>query len=75
MIRNILIGFSIIGLIWIYYPIVHLTKVKWSENRIEYTGKSIENEYSHPTKNVKNESDDCINERKLSPGEKDTKCK
>ena len=45
------------------------------ENRIEYTGKSIENEYSHPTKNVKNESDDCINERKLSPGEKDKKCK
>ena len=36
MIRNILIGFSIIGLIWIFYPIVHLTKVKWSEDQIEY---------------------------------------
>ena len=36
MSRNILIGFSIIGLIWIFYPIVHLTKVKWSEDRIEY---------------------------------------
>ncbi len=38
--RNILIGFSIIALIWIFYPIVHLTKVKWSEDLIEYVAPS-----------------------------------
>ena len=57
------------------FAIITVYVLQFSENRIEYTGKSIESEYSHPTKNVKNESDDCINERKLSPGEKDTKCK
>ena len=36
MSKNILIGFSIIGLIWIFYPLVHLTKAKLSEDRIEY---------------------------------------
>ena len=38
--RNILIGFSIIALIWIFYPIVHITKVKWSEDLIEYAAPS-----------------------------------
>ena len=57
------------------FAIITVYVLQFSENRIEYTGKSIENEYSHPTKNVKNESDDCINERKLSPGDKDKKCK
>ena len=57
------------------FAIITVYVLQFSENQIEYTGKSIENEYSHPTKNVKNESDDCINERKLSSGEKDKKCK
>ena len=57
------------------FAIITIYVLQFGENQIEYTGKSIENEYSHPTKNVKNESDNCINERKLSSGEKDKKCK
>ena len=57
------------------FAIITVYVLQFSENQIEYTGKSIESEFSHPTKNVKNESDNCINERKLSPGEKDKKCK
>ena len=57
------------------FAIITVYVLQFSENQIEYTGKSIKNEYSHPTKNVKNESDNCINERKLSSAEKDKKCK
>ena len=57
------------------FAIITVYVLQFSENQIEYTGKSIENEYSHPTKNVKNESDNCTNEHKLSSGEKDKKCK
>ena len=34
--RNILISVLIIVSIWVLYPIVHLIKVKWSEDLIEY---------------------------------------
>ena len=57
------------------FAIITVYVLQFNENQIEYTGKSTVNEYSHPTKNVKNESDDCINERKLSPAEKNKKCK
>ena len=57
------------------FAIITIYVLQFGENQIEYTGKPIENEYSHPTKNVKNESDNCINENKLSSDEKDKKCK
>ena len=57
------------------FAIITVYVLQFNENQIEYTGKSILNEYSHPSKNVKNESDNCINERKLSPAEKNKKCK
>ena len=38
------------------FAIITVYVLQFGENQIEYTGKSIENEYSHPTKNVKNGS-------------------
>ena len=45
-----------------FYNLVKSNRVYWKIN---------ENEYSHPTKNVKNGSDNCTNENKLSSREKD----
>ena len=56
------------------FAVITVYVLQYSENQIEYSGKSIDSQYSHPTKNVKNESDNCINERKLSHGKKDKKC-
>ena len=57
------------------FAIITVYVLQFGGNQIEYTRKSIENEYSHPTKNVKNGSDNCTNEIKLYSGEKDKKCK
>ena len=57
------------------FAVITIYTLQYNDNQIEYTGKSFDNEYPYPTKNVINESNNCADDGQLSSNEVDKKCK
>ena len=48
--------------------------LQFNDNKIKYTGTLIDKEYSHPTRNVTNQSQDCDNRDTMDSAKLKNKC-